>query len=159
MIVSGTEVCYAGSTNWLAKGTYREKIMGDGATSFLWNQLGYQLPALIVYFAAFVLALVFSTRATAPSLLALSGAMILVLTTICVALLQAYLIESRDYDQRTAELINLSGKVGAYLRAIGLSLLVAAVFVGRRRPDRGLQASPIKTVKPFRELEIADPSP
>ena len=125
--------------------------MGEGATSFLWNQLGYQLPALIVYFAAFVLALLFITRATAPSILALLGAVILGLTTICVALLQAYLIESRDYDQQTAELINLSGKVGAYLRAVGLSLLVAAVFVGRRRSDKALPIVPVKSVNPFRD--------
>lgn len=132
--------------------------MGDAATSYLFNQVGYHVPALIVYLVTCVLALVFITRAPVPSMLALSGAVILGLTTIAVAVLQAYLIENRGYDQQTAELINLSGKIGAYVRAIGLALLVAAIFVGRRRPDRSPQGSPTKPVNPFRDPLSAGPS-
>ena len=115
--------------------------MGGASTSYLLSQLGYQAPALLVYLAAIVLALVFMGRATAPCILTLIGAGILIAISFGVSVLQAFLIESQQTGRgnaaETARLLGLIGFVGSCGRAVGLGALVAAIFVDRRAaPDR-----------------------
>jgi hypothetical protein len=114
--------------------------MGDAVTSYVLSQLGYQAPALLVYLVAFALALVFMGRALVPSILCLVGVGVLVLTTIAMTVVQAYLLQSRQDDGRGAaeitRLMGIVGFVGGGVRAIGLSLLIAAIFVGRGRSKR-----------------------
>ncbi len=90
--------------------------------------LGYQVPELLVYMVAFVLSLVFMRRALLPSILTLLGIAVLVITTFAAMVLQAYLIQYRNLGWMTTVGIGSS-----CVRAIGLSLLVAAIFVGRRK--------------------------
>jgi hypothetical protein len=125
--------------------------MGEAGTSFLLSQLGYQAPALLVYLIAFILALIYMGRASAPSVLTLIGVGVLVVTTIGVAVAQAWLIDSRQaHDRDPAEfgrLMGIVGIAGSCVRAIGLGLLVAAIFVGRhavvaRHAEPGAAADP-----------------
>ena len=72
--------------------------MSTAGTSFLISQLGYRAPSLIVYLGAAVLACVFMSRATLPSVLALIGAGILGTTAIGTAVLQAFLIGAQSSE-------------------------------------------------------------
>jgi hypothetical protein len=119
--------------------------MGEAGTSFLLSQLGYQAPALLVYLIAFILAVVHMSRASAPSVLTLIGAVVLVVTTIGVVIVQAWLFDSRQAGDLTpaefAKIIGVVGIAGSCFRAIGLGLLVAAIFVGRSAVE-GRHAEP-----------------
>ena len=110
--------------------------MGKAGTSYLLSQLGFQAPALFVYLVAFILALVYMRRASMPCILTLVGVGILVITTLGMAVTQAYLIESRQVyggdSERFARLMGSIGLAGSYVRAVGLFLLVVAIFVDRR---------------------------
>ena len=115
--------------------------MGKAGTSYLLSQLGFRAPALFVYLVAFILALVYMRRASIPCILTLVGVGILVITTLGMAVMQAYLIESRQVyggdSERFALLMGSIGLAGSCVRAAGLSFLVAAIFVGRRSQVRG----------------------
>ncbi len=95
---------------------------------YMITQLGYQVPALLVYMFAFVLSLVFMRRALLPSILTLLGIAVLVLATFSVMVIQAYLIQSSN-----PQWLITVGVGGNCVRAIGLSVLVAAIFVGRQK--------------------------
>jgi hypothetical protein len=115
--------------------------MGKAGTSYLLSQLGFQAPALFVYLVAFILALVYMRRASIPCILTLVGVGILVITTLGMAVTQAYLIESRQVyggdSERFARLMGSIGLAGSCVRAAGLLFLVAAIFVGRRSQVSG----------------------
>ena len=109
--------------------------MGEVGTVYLLSQFGYHAPALLVYLVAFVLALVYRGRAPLPSVLTLAGEGLLVATTLAVALVQAWLLDSFQAVGRDVSLpMALVTIVGSCARAVGLGLLVAAIFVGRRPP-------------------------
>ena len=106
--------------------------MGDAGISFLMTQLIYLAPALLVYCIALILAVMYMNRATLPSVLTLLGIGILVFTTIVGLAIQASLIESRpDNFARVSQIV---GVAGSCFRAIGLGVLIAAIFVGRSEP-------------------------
>jgi hypothetical protein len=115
--------------------------MGKAGTSYLLSQLGFQAPALFVYLVAFILALVYMRRASIPCILTLVGVGILVITSLGMAVIQAYLIESRQVyggdSERFALLMGSIGLAGSCVRAAGLLFLVAAIFVGRRSQVSG----------------------
>jgi predicted membrane protein len=102
--------------------------MNNSIVPYMITQLGYQVPALLVYMVAFVLSIVFMRRALLASILTLLGIAVLVITTFALLVAQAYLIQSRNQGWMTTV-----GIGGNCLRASGLSLLVAAIFVGRRK--------------------------
>jgi hypothetical protein len=112
--------------------------MGLAGRSFLMSQIGYQIPALLVYLVAFILALAFMSRATIPCVLTLAGVAVLVVGTLGLTLVQASLFDSRQASGRPAAdfawLMSLTALAGSCVRAVGLGFLVAAIFVGRRAP-------------------------
>jgi hypothetical protein len=114
--------------------------MGKAGTSYLLSQLSFQAPALFVCLVAFILALVYMRRASIPCILTLVGVGILVITTLGMAVMQASLIDNRQAfwgdSERVARLMGIIGLAGSYVRAAGLSFLVAAIFVGRRSQVR-----------------------
>lgn len=104
-------------------------MQGSGM-SFLMTQLGYQFPALLVYCIAFVLGLAYVGRAPLASILTLVGAGITVMTMIATAVAQSYLI-GNQMGGPGMSLMTTVGITSSIVRAIGQSLLVAAIFVGR----------------------------
>lgn len=113
--------------------------MGEVGLNFLLQQLGYQVPTLLVCLAAFVLTLVFVRRAPVPSLLALAGVAVLAFTALGLAVVQAFLIDARGdglNPETFAWRMRALGIGGSIARALGLAFLVAAVFVGRRARHR-----------------------
>jgi hypothetical protein len=120
--------------------------MGEVGMNYLFSQLGYHAPALLVYLIAFILALVFVGRAKMPCLLTFVGVGVLVATTLGVAVYQASLLdaihtEGRDHAE-FARRMPIVGVVGSCARAVGLGFLVAAIFVGRRSAARGRAEPP-----------------
>ena len=103
--------------------------MNNNGFAYLISQIGYQAPMLLVYFVAFVLALVFMGRASLPSILTLLGVAVLVLTTFSLVAIQAYLMQFRGVNY--AQMMGIVSFFGGCARALGHSLLVAAIFVGR----------------------------
>jgi hypothetical protein len=106
--------------------------MGEVGTSYLFTQLSYQAPALLVYLVATILAIVYMGRATMPCLLTLLSVGILVVATLGVVVAQASLLDSEQAGGRDiSELLRIIVIAGSCVRAVGLGILVAAVFVGR----------------------------
>jgi hypothetical protein len=116
--------------------------MSEAGTSFLLSQLGYQVPVLLVYLVGIILALVYMRRASLPCALTLTGIGILVVAMVGVAVVQASLMDSRQADGRgprdIAQLMRSVAIAGSCIRALGVGLLVAAIFVGRRPVAGGL---------------------
>jgi hypothetical protein len=108
--------------------------MNESGMSFFFTQVGYQAPALIVYLVAFVLALTHLEQARSAAILALLGAIVSVLAMIGVAGAQAYLIGARAGNLDSSgfrQLMGVIGIGGSLMKAGGLALLVAAIFVER----------------------------
>jgi hypothetical protein len=110
--------------------------MGQAALGDLLRQLMYQSPQLLVCLIGFVLGLVYMSRHRSASLLAIWGTVLMMVTTLVAAAVHAYLLD-RFLDEhwpadRYAMLSGVVAIVGSVLRGIGLALIVAAVFVGRR---------------------------
>lgn len=105
-------------------------------TSFLIQQLAYSAPVLIVYLAGIVLGLIFIKKYPTPALLTLVAGVILLVTTVGVSLAQAYLSRSRlEYGWSAVQygrMWSLVSIAGTIVRAAGLGLWLAAVFVGRK---------------------------
>src|SRR4051794_227235 len=128
--------------------------MGEAGTAFLWSQLVYLAPVLVVYLVAIILALVYLGRARGPALLTLAGAGVQIVATVAVNLARGVLIESQQAGDLApgdfARQMGALGIAGSCAHAVGLGLLVAAIFVGRRSA-RG-RAEPFAPVDPDRGL-------
>jgi hypothetical protein len=107
-------------------------MMGE----YVLQQLGYGIPLLIVYLVCIVLAAIFVRKHPLASMLALAGAVILLVNVIAIAVIQGYFFQARITNGWTAvEYANITrviGLIGAVVRALGSALLVAAIFVGRK---------------------------
>jgi hypothetical protein len=105
-------------------------------TSFLIQQLAYSAPVLIVYLAGIVLGVIFIKKYPTPAMLTLVASVILLVTTVGVFLAQAYITRSRlEYGwstDRYSQMMSLVSIAGTIVRAVGLGLWLAAVFVGRK---------------------------
>lgn len=116
--------------------------MNQSIASFLISQVGYQGPSVLVYLFAVAIGFVFLERARTPALLTLAAGGGLLLSTLAIAALQAALLVSLQNGGRDAatfgQLMQVIGITGACIRAAGLGLLVAAVFVGRGPAEQAL---------------------
>lgn len=112
--------------------------MGQAATSHLLQQLAYQAPVLLVYLVGLALGLATLRRHLLASILTAVGNGLSLVITVVVAIVQACLFQARVDDdlpvERYAQLMSVVAITGSVGRAVGIALIVAAVFVGRRRP-------------------------
>lgn len=110
--------------------------MDDPLTSFLISQLAYASPTLIVTFAGLILALVFIRKQTASAILTILAVLAFWVTAVGTALAQTYLFRSRMQlgwsPARYGQMSSIIAVSGSLVRALGIALLLAAVFVGRR---------------------------
>ncbi len=108
--------------------------MNTAGTSFLFSQLGYNVPWLLVYLVAVVLAFVYMSRATTPSVLTLVGVGILVASMGGRSAAQAFVIGAGSAEM--SRLMPIIGVISSCVSAVGLGFLVAAIFVGRDQVSR-----------------------
>ena len=99
------------------------------------RQLLMQSPILLVYLAGMMFALAVWRRYPVPCVFVLIATTVLLVVSVAQTFLTQYLIHARvERGWEPAQLswvLSASGLVGSVLRAIGLGLLLAAVFVGR----------------------------
>jgi len=111
--------------------------MIDPSLKFLLEQLAYQSPTLLVYLAGVLLATIFMSKYPAASILTLLGFGLLLVTAIAGTGLQSYTLQQRTSGSMpAAQFAQVSMALGictSVLRAAGLALVLAAVFVGRGR--------------------------
>src|SRR4051812_12274540 len=114
--------------------------MAAAGNSFLWNQLIYLAPWLIVCLVAAILALVNFRRSFVPSLFTLLGVSIMVTEMVSVAAIMNYLINRpTGPDFATFRWVSIAGNL---IRAAGFLMVVIAIFLGRRprlRRDSGAE--------------------
>ncbi|QEL19017.1 hypothetical protein [Limnoglobus roseus] len=114
--------------------------MNDREWAYLLRALPSQAGTLIVCLTAVVFAVFKMGRHPKPAGLTLAGAVMTIAATVVPTVFHAiaYTNPARGSKQHIEDL-NLAGDVGrvAYqVKALGMALIVAAVFSGRQRQDR-----------------------
>lgn len=99
------------------------------------QQLLWQMPVLLTYLAAMVVAVIYWARYPKPSLLLLSAMGLLIAVGVGQTVLHAVIIAQREnlgipVDQIGASL-QVTGFVASMFRVVALGLLVMAVYSGR----------------------------
>jgi hypothetical protein len=100
------------------------------------QQFAYRLPSLLVYIVAFILAIVFWSRARTACMLTMLGVVISVAASIGSTVMQAIVMQSMQDggNMDTGRMMSAIGMTGTCAHSIGLMLFVAAIFVGRYQP-------------------------
>ena len=107
--------------------------LGAPTLTFFFSQLGSAGPVLFVYLVAGYFAIMYLERARLPSLLTLIGVIILLATFFGQSAANAYLIINRTDGSSVPQWFATVNIASSCLRAVGQSLLVAAIFVGRNK--------------------------
>ena len=134
---SGHTIVSRGDPPCVYGGAHRDsegETMSGTGTFYLLSQIGYSVLPLIVYGVAFVLALVYRRRAPRASTLTLAGVGVLVFSTIAGMASTVYLVHAMAGGQGPAwsfEILGIISFAGNCVRAVGLLLLVLAIFAGR----------------------------
>lgn len=102
-------------------------------------QLLPQIPMLLAYLIAMILAVTFWQRCPTSALLTFVAGGLLLIVSIAQTFLNWYLIHGRDGlaagNGNIGSILAVVGLVGSVLRALGFGLLLAAVFTGRSRAE------------------------
>ncbi|MGB7158098.1 MAG: hypothetical protein WBD40_08530 [Tepidisphaeraceae bacterium] len=111
------------------------------------GQLATSLPMLLVYIGGIVWALLCWRRAPRAAGLATAGLALMLITHVGSAALQGYFISNRGAAPASnlAQAMMVVGFASTLLRALGMGLLVAAVFANRPRIE---SAFPIEPAQP-----------
>jgi hypothetical protein len=120
--------------------------MDDLIIPFL-TQLAGQAPVLLVYLVGMILALVSWRRCPGPCALTLGATALLLVTTLVQSFLFLYLSRARIElgwsDEQYGWALSANTLVGSMIRAAAVSLLLTAVFIGRKGvPPSGLNRAP-----------------
>ena len=109
----------------------------------LFSQLAGQLPVLMVYVGGMALCAMWWRRARGAAMWALMGLTLMLVATVGSTAMQTYLFASRAGGagsmQQLSYVLFALGIGSSIVRAIGLGMLVAAVFVGRQREESGFE--------------------
>lgn len=111
--------------------------MEKGSMNFLVQQLAYQIPVLTASLVGMVLSLVFIKRYRLPSLLTLTGTLVLIVSTLVSLIAQSYYVSTQAWMEmptRTVQVLTIIGWVGSIFRGLAIALLLAAIFISRKRP-------------------------
>ena len=121
--------------------------MDSPGLSFLLRSIGFQTPQILVYVIGVILALVFVRRCPAAAILTLAATAILTVTALGHAAALGFLIHQRAGDgnwnvEMHQQLMLIANILSSLARALGLALLLSAVFVGRK-PRLGGRVQPV----------------
>lgn len=107
--------------------------MNDQGASIMLQQIAWQLPSLLVLVVGLLVALVTFSRNPLPSILTMLGCGLMLLGRLSIVLLNLTLMRGgADGDHTMRQVLSIGNTA---LGAIGLGLLVAAVFAGRGNPS------------------------
>ena len=100
------------------------------------TQLLVQSPVLLVYLLGMILAFVFWHRSPATGMLVLLGTGLLLFSSVVWPFVFQYVIRMHnEWDwkaERLGAAMSAMGLVASFIHAVGLALLLAGAFVGRR---------------------------
>jgi hypothetical protein len=115
-------------------------------------QLVRQAPVLLVGLVALVLAALYLRRWPKPATLTLIATALLIVNGVGGAFVYVYLISQRSNEtpQNVAFLIGIFTMGASVVRAVGMALIVAAVFSGRPAPLYPSEPMPFKNEGPFK---------
>jgi hypothetical protein len=103
-------------------------------------QLAVQAPVLLTYLIGAIVALILARRAPGPCLLTLAAMVLMLLTALAQGFAQVWLTRARnDLQWGPSQLgtwFSIIAFVGSAIRAVAVSLLLTAVFLGCRSPSR-----------------------
>ena len=106
-------------------------------------QLLFIGPMLIVYLGGMILAGMWWRRMPRAAMLAMAGLGVMMVTSIAGPLTTTLLIRNRASSAGSiGQSVMMLNGVFSLVRTIGLALLVAAVFVGRKRDDAAFPIEP-----------------
>jgi hypothetical protein len=109
----------------------------------LFSQLAGQLPVLMVYVGGMALCAMWWRRARGAAMWALMGLTLMLVATVGSTAMQTYLFATRvqagTSAQQLGHVLFAVGIGSSIVRAIGLGMVVAAVFVGRQREESGFE--------------------
>ena len=107
--------------------------------TYLFSQLLGQAPMLLVYIGGMVVCGIYWRRASLAAVLAVIGLALMLFTTLAGAVVTNYIIQNRSGTGASiSTMLQVSGLAFSFVRAVGLALVVAGVFVHRREgEDRG----------------------
>jgi hypothetical protein len=100
------------------------------------SQLLALSPQLLVYIGGMVLAAVWWRRAPSAAMLTLLGLGLMLLSALAGSAMTIYLVTNRA-SSATFQMSGILSLALAVVRAVGIGLLVAAVFSGRARVSEG----------------------
>lgn len=108
-------------------------------TMILFSQLVMSAPMLLVYVGGMVLAALWWRRAPRAAAFAMTGLVLMLFVTIGSTAVHAYFVTNRAAATSATFGMTLSviGLASGILRAVGMGLVVAAVFAGRPRVHGG----------------------
>lgn len=108
--------------------------MADQVMRFLVTQLSYHVPVLLVCLVAGIFSVIYLGRMPVPAMLTLAGAGTMTFAIVLAAGAQTILLQDRSPNMATRMMV--FAIICGFLRAVGLGLVVAAVFVGRDAADQ-----------------------
>jgi len=99
--------------------------------------LTVQAPVLLVYLGGIVFSIVFWRRAPKAAMLAMVGSAVLLAAALALPPIQAWILNNRGSAgiSSTGQTMAAVGFAFNVLRAVGIGLLIGAVFVGRPREE------------------------
>jgi hypothetical protein len=117
-------------------------VANDGFFSMFVQQILAQSPVLLVHLVGLVLSLVWLRRANLPAILCMLGCGLTLFTACLFTGLSIWLRQSQMQGgmgfEQMASWMSMLSLASSILRAVGASLIIAAVFVRRTPPSQPL---------------------
>jgi hypothetical protein len=119
------------------------------------THLAGQAPVLLVYLVAMILALVCWRRCPGPCALTLVATGLLLVTTLVQSFLFPYLSRARIElgwsNEQYGWVLSANALVGSMIRAAAFSLLLTAVFIGRKDVPQAGSAEALRPTGPAKK--------
>jgi hypothetical protein len=109
---------------------------GPGLLPLILTQLAYQAPFLLVYLVGIAVAAAYLKRCRGPAVLALIALVLMLAVGVGMPVVHGFIIHQSQTGggstASTATMFSITAWTAGIVRTVGMGLLIAAVFVGRR---------------------------
>ena len=114
-----------------------QRFVENSSLDYFGRQMLYQTPTLLAALLGVVLSLIFIRRHKLPAFLALLGSGTVIISSLIVTITQAYFFSAMYSSLSTTshvygQFANIVGWIGAIVRGLSITLLVVAIFIGRK---------------------------
>ena len=114
-----------------------QRFVENSSLNYIGQQMLYQTPTLLAALLGVVLSLIFIRRYKLPAFLALLGSGTVIISALIVTITQAYFFSAMYSSlsmtsQTYGQVARIIGWIGAIVRGLSITLLVVAIFIGRK---------------------------